>query len=99
MHLGLTDAEFLALTPHQYYLLMDAHWEQVEHSRLLAGTIAATVANWSFHVPKKCLNAEDFLPSNTIQNEKPERARRINRKQVAADVRAWANRYKASYNG
>ncbi|MFZ9129306.1 MAG: hypothetical protein ACO20O_09510, partial [Pseudomonadales bacterium] len=46
--LHLTDAQFGDLTPRQYYLLLDRQHSQIEHRKMLAGLIAATVAtSWA----------------------------------------------------
>jgi hypothetical protein len=98
--LRLTDAEFLELTPHQFYVLIDTYAEMVEHQEFLTGLIAATVANWSFHAPKKQLTPNDMLGRGNDDKEPSERGKRdpINRKQVERDVRAWVDELRKQPN-
>jgi hypothetical protein len=88
VHLGLADEEFYALTPRQHHVLVDQHLERTEHAELLAGTIAAAVANWSMGAPKKPMCAADFMPSRQGR-ERKEPSKRLNRKKIAAGIRAF----------
>jgi hypothetical protein len=69
---------------------MDRHQERAQHQELLAGIIAATVANHSFAPPKKALAPADFMPSQW--KRKAERRRKpdqLERQQIADNVRAF----------
>jgi len=73
---------------------MDAHARQVEHQELLVGILAREIVNHSFHPPKQAKCAADFMPCRSTA--RPATARRVNRKQVADDIRGWAERARAN---
>ena len=87
--LGLSDKAFYALTPRQFHLLVDQHRERVEHQELLTGILASTIANWSMGAPKEPLAPSVFMPCRA--RARRERKPRLNRKQIAVDVRAFLN--------
>ena len=89
IHLRLSEDEFQALTPHSYYVLLDAHAEQVQHQELLFGVIASEVANRSMRPPKKWAVPRDYMPS---RRSDPPPAKRVDRKQVANSVREFFGR-------
>jgi hypothetical protein len=68
------------LTPRQFHLLLDRHTEEVEHGKMLAGMVAATVANFGYRRPKKPLRPMDFFAGAPKE--------RVNRKQQMAATRA-----------
>lgn len=76
------------MTPRQFHLLLDRHREKVEHQELLNGIVASAIANWSMHKLPKPLSAADFMPSRFGRREEEPRVR-INRKRIAAHVRAF----------
>lgn len=71
----MSSAEFLALTPRQYYLLLDRHHERVRHAELLAGTVAAAVANSAPCEREEAVQPADFFPE-LPRWKKPRRNRR-----------------------
>ncbi len=87
IHLGLTDEQFFSLTPRQFSLLMDRHKEREELKEFLSAQVVAAIVNHSFSPPEKEQAPADFMPS-LIFERKRERKTRIDRKQVAADVRS-----------
>jgi len=98
VQLGLTDAEFYALTPRQFHLLVDQHRERVEHQELLTGILASTIANWSMGAPKEPLAPSVFMPCRRGRAKQPKRPR-INRKRVADKVRAFMEAKMKQQNG
>jgi hypothetical protein len=97
VQLCLSDADFYALTPRQFHLLVDQHRERVEHQELLTGILAANIVNWSMHAPEKAKVASDFMPCRA--RARPERKPRLNRKKIAMDVRAFMNAQMEQRNG
>jgi hypothetical protein len=99
--LGLTDAEFYALTPRQYYMLVDTFRKSVEHSELLGGIIAANIANWSMYAPKTAMKPADYMPSKIAEREPAGASKRpkqrINRKAIADNIRHLFANYQAHY--
>jgi hypothetical protein len=86
--LGLTDAQFFALTPRQYHLLLDQQREKEKREEWRAGVLASVFVNWSMGRPETPVKPSDFnLPLLQIMSEAPKRAR-INRAKVAAHIRA-----------
>jgi len=83
------------MTPRQFHLLIDQHRERVEHQELLAGIIASSVVNYSMGAPKRPTCPADFMPSRGGKSRTASASIRINRKQVAEDIRAWVSRMKA----
>jgi hypothetical protein len=90
--LRLTDAEFYALTPRQYDALCRRQWEQIEHTELLVGIVASTVANFSLGAPKGGTKPADFMPSQfgkaRPQTPKKERMSPKKRELIARNTRA-----------
>ena len=86
-HLRLSDGEFFALTPRQLQLLLERHRDGTRHQELLAGIVAATVANHSFAPPKQAAAPGDFMPSEWQRRH--ERPARLNRRAVADQVRCF----------
>lgn len=87
--LGLTDDQFYALTPRQFHLLLDRKLDEIRHREYLTGLMAATVANFSLGAPKEPVRPRDFaLP---LLQDLKERKPRLNRKKIAADIRAQFN--------
>jgi hypothetical protein len=70
VHLHLTDRQFGALTPRQFYHLLDRHRETMNLQKRLFGIVAAAVANFSGHASKQ-LDASDF--TGRTGDEKPHR--------------------------
>jgi hypothetical protein len=70
IHLRLTDRQFGAITPRQFYQLLDRHRETVNLQKSLFGIVAAAVANFSGHASKH-LHASDF--TGKTGDEKPKR--------------------------
>lgn len=75
---------------------MDRYRERVQHNELLAGIIAATIANHSVSPPKKGLSPGDFMPSQLTRRDERKKVRRITtrdlsveREQIADNVRAF----------
>ena len=77
------------------FLLIDEHRKRVEHTELLAGIIASTVANWSMHTPKEALRPRDYMPSR-YGASRPKRPK-VNRKLVAEQVRFALDNYQQHY--
>ena len=83
--LHLTDAEFFALTPRQYSLLLERQREHQKHTEWMVGVLASTVANWSMGAPEEQLQPRHFaLPLLQVREKRP----RINRRKIAAQIRA-----------
>jgi hypothetical protein len=108
--LGLSDEEFYALTPKQFWYLMDAQHAQTEHTELLFGQVCATICNWGYMRPKELLNPSQFMPSHC--ERKPEVTDRDRNDLVADQFRnvfsglnehithhkpAWVNRVPATH--
>jgi hypothetical protein len=89
--LHLTDNEFYRLTPRQLRALRHQYEQSLTHSELLTGIIASTVANYSFHPPKKPHVPSEFMPSQQADKPAPKRTRKLSAKQMAARVRALFN--------
>ena len=97
VHLGLTDEQFFSLTPRQFSLLMDRHKEREELKEFLSAQVVAAIVNHSFSPPEKAQAPADFMPSLIVER-RLERKKRIDRKQVAADVRAIFATYQPPKN-
>ena len=83
-HLRLSDAEFWALTPRQFHLLVARHREESEHQQYLAGLICSTIANFSLGRPKRPLVPDDFMPARAKPREK-----KVSRRLIAQNVRCF----------
>lgn len=59
--LGLSDEEWLAMTPRQFHYLRKSAVKTVRHFELIAGQLGAAIKNHSMNPPKKCAQARDFL--------------------------------------
>lgn len=88
--LGLTDRQFGALTPRLFYLLLDRHREDREHTSLMFGVVAATVANFSDRAPEKMLRPGDFFGIAEPKEDKP--VRRLSKQAIADRLRGFLNR-------
>lgn len=88
-HLRLSNREFFRLTPRQLHLLMERHHERATHNELLAGIVAATIANHSFAPPKRALSPGDFMPSEWARKAERKRKPKLDRKHIAENVRAF----------
>ena len=86
-HLHLTDAEFFALTPRQFHLLLDRHREMTEHQEFLAGIVASAVANFSLGAPKQPLRPKDFMPTRAVS--KLVKVRTAPRSLIAQNIRCF----------
>lgn len=83
--MGLTERQFYALTPRKYWMLLREHREKLREQQWLTGVIAAAIANWGVRAPEEALQPKHFaLP--LLQTR--EKRKRINRKQIAAQIRA-----------
>jgi len=89
VYLGLSTDAFLRLTPRQFYLLLDRYHERVQHLELLAGIVTANIVNHSMGAPRKRAVPSDFMPSRLLGKQPRER---INRREVANQVRAFFDR-------
>jgi hypothetical protein len=97
--LKLSNREFYELTPRQYHLLLDKHREQIKHTEWLTGVIASAIANWSHWAPEVAMRPMDFALPTLRGDRRLNRAPRLNRKTIAADIRAAFDREKARANG
>ena len=101
MVLGLSDEEFYRLTPHQYYVLLkrheNLHKDRRWHAEWLTGVLASTIVNWSMGAPKEPWQPKDF-PLRLLRDKDDLKPKRINRKRIAAQIRAtldgWNKRKK-----
>lgn len=59
--LGLTDEEWLEMTPRMLHALRKRQIEQLQREELLVGIISATSANFSFCKPERPLSPEVFM--------------------------------------
>jgi hypothetical protein len=59
--LGLSEEEWLDMTPRQLAALHEVRTERLRREEWLVGTIAATVANFGFRAPARALSAETFM--------------------------------------
>lgn len=75
------------MTPRQLALLRKRYDERQQDQELLAGIIAATIANHSFSPPNKPYAPGDFMPSQLAEKQRRER-RQKNQYQIADDVRS-----------
>jgi hypothetical protein len=92
VRLGLSDEEFFLLTPRQWDLLAIRHRERMEHTELLAGIVAATIANHAGRIREKPVTHADFMPSQWVaKRERKPREKRINRQAIAANIRNLFN--------
>lgn len=91
--LRLTEPEFYELTPHQFYVLMDARAEQVEHQELLAGIIASATANFGGMGRKKPTCPADFMPSQ--HGKQKNKRQRANPRKVDEGIRGWLDQHRA----
>lgn len=61
VELGLTDEEWLAMTPRQFAALQQARIVQMQREELLIGIVASTVQNFSMGASKKPASPQDFM--------------------------------------
>ena len=66
---------------------MERNREEIEHRELLAGIIAATIANYSTRKLDEPALPKDFMPSQRAA-ARPVRMTKKRRQQVANDIRA-----------
>jgi hypothetical protein len=64
---------------------MDVYRAKVKHTEWMAGLLLSTIVNWSMHPPEEPRMPKDF-PLELLRV--PEKRKRINRKQIAAQIRA-----------
>jgi hypothetical protein len=63
---------------------------QSEHLELLAGIVAATVANYGFAPPKKALAPADFMPSQQkARRQQKHETAAGNRELIAQNIRCF----------
>ncbi len=83
--LGLSDAEFYALTPRQEMILLDRHFERVKHQEFLFGQLTARVVNHSQRHYEEDVVPADFMPSE-IGKKPKRRSRKEERERQEAEV-------------
>lgn len=88
VHLRLSNREFYRLTPRLYHILLDRHKEQIEHTELMTGILAAACVNSSMNPPRKALAPADFMPS-MIGKSNPVKTRAPKPDQLA--IRSFLN--------
>jgi hypothetical protein len=59
--LGLTDDEWLDMTPRQFYKLQQLYLARMRREELMTGILAATIENFSMCAPKKPVKPEMFM--------------------------------------
>ena len=69
--LGLSDQEWLDMTPRQVHALRKRQLERLQREEVLVGIIAATAANFGFCRPKRPLRADSFM-IHPFKAEEPE---------------------------
>lgn len=72
LDLGLSDDEWLAMTPRMVQELNRRRLEQMRHQERMAGKIGAAVATFGYRAPKTTLTCEDFMdhPSPVTEQAK-----------------------------
>jgi hypothetical protein len=79
---------------------VDRHQERTEHAELLAGIIAAEVANRGVRYPKKWAVPAEFMPSRMGRSEDaPVRKKRVSQKELANKFRSVFTGLMAAQNG
>jgi hypothetical protein len=82
--LRLSDEDFYKLTPRQFYVLLDQHDIQTQHTELLFAQITSAVINWSFSRPKVPATIKEFMP--TFWNLEPKPARKNDPPETKVDT-------------
>lgn len=59
--LGLSDDEWLDMTPRQFAALRIRHIQKMQREELLVGIMASTSANFSFCRPDRPISPESFM--------------------------------------
>lgn len=59
--LGLSDEEWLEMTPRQLYAIRKRRIENMQREELLIGIVASTSANYSFCRPDKLISPTAFM--------------------------------------
>lgn len=59
--LGLSNDEWLEMTPRQLNALRKRYVERIQREELLIGLVCSTTANFSFCRPNRMLTARDFM--------------------------------------
>jgi hypothetical protein len=85
--LGLSNAEFHALTPRLLDALSRRHQRRVEGHEFLFAQLTAGIVN-SRPWLKEAVNIKDFMPTE-MRKKFAARPKRINRKLVAAETRKF----------
>lgn len=85
--LHLTTAEFYALTPCQFSLLIDAHKKRLAHAEMLQAMTTAAVINYAFSPPEHPVSASDFC-----FNLRPPKVAQVQAKYTEDDIIDWQTR-------
>jgi hypothetical protein len=70
--LGLSEDQWLELTPRQVHALQKVRIERMQREEFLNGLVACTTANFSMSPPKKPLKADDFMIHKLPEEESNE---------------------------
>ena len=72
--LGLSNEEWLAMTPRQLCALQKVHLSRIQHEELLTGIITSHIVNFSFSGARYPMKPTDFMPhpyDESLTKEKP----------------------------
>ena len=64
---GLSDADFLNMTPRMFDAIRKRHTRQMVREERLVGIIASHIVNWSLGAPKKPRDAEDYVFTERVR--------------------------------
>jgi hypothetical protein len=85
--LGLSEDEFIALTPKLFDELLRRYRNQIESNELLFGQLTSWVVNTGFRSTRKPTKALDFMPSQWKRTEqKPRVVPRRKREDIASEA-------------
>lgn len=90
--MGLTTAEFYALTPRQLNALLQAKQNGELPLEFLLAQLTSYVVNFSQHAPKKPTKPAEFMPS-----EWRKRAQKTDEQAEADELRAFVARHNARF--
>jgi hypothetical protein len=85
--LRISDDEFFSYTPREFYVLIDQHDIQTQHTEFLFAQIVSYQINYGFCTPKQPVTTKEFMPCFFDEHPVRQRKLKVNHQRLANEVR------------